>query len=151
MLALFRKFATLKHHRMIINLKNAFIALILSLGLLPAAVTAQSTTDSLVSIRTPEGEILVKLYEDTPLHRSNFLKLAGEGFFDSTLFHRVIAGFMIQGGDPDSKNAPFNMELGNGGPGYDLPAEITLIHFHKRGVLAAAREDDKINPDRLSS
>jgi len=110
-----------------------------------------ATYDTLVVISTPKGDITLKLYDDTPLHRDNFLKLAGEGYFDSTLFHRVINGFMIQGGDPDSKNAAPEIELGNGGPGYDIPAEITPAHFHKSGVLAAAREDDKINPKRLSS
>ncbi|PKP02602.1 MAG: peptidylprolyl isomerase [Bacteroidetes bacterium HGW-Bacteroidetes-9] len=118
----------------------------------PAMGSAQaSISESIVVISTDKGDITLKLYDDTPKHRDNFLKLAAEGFFDSTLFHRVIQNFMIQGGDPDSKNAIAGTELGNGGPGYDIPAEITPAHFHKRGVLAAAREDDKINPKRLSS
>lgn len=104
-----------------------------------------------IVITTPQGEIKLKLYKDTPLHSNNFIKLAKEGFFDSTLFHRVIEGFMIQGGDPDSKGAAPGIELGNGGPGYDLPAEILPNHMHVRGVLAAARESDDVNPERKSS
>lgn len=107
--------------------------------------------DETVVISTSLGEIQLKLYKDTPLHSYNFIKLAKQGFFDSTLFHRVIEGFMIQGGDPDSKDALPGVELGNGGPGYDIPAEILPNHMHTRGALAAAREDDKVNPKRLSS
>jgi len=126
--------------------------LVLFILLLPAFVPAQSNEkETLVVIGTPKGDITLMLYDDTPLHRDNFLRLAGEGFFDSTLFHRVIRNFMIQGGDPDSKHAAAGVELGEGGPGYDLPSEINAGHFHKRGVLAAAREDDKVNPKRLSS
>lgn len=107
--------------------------------------------DETVVITTPMGSVKLKLYKDTPLHSENFIKLAKQGFFDSTLFHRVIEGFMIQGGDPDSKGAKPGVELGNGGPGYDLPAEILLNHMHRRGVLAAARESDDVNPERKSS
>ncbi|MBK6344884.1 MAG: peptidylprolyl isomerase [Bacteroidales bacterium] len=126
--------------------------LILFIMLLPVFTSAQGNErESLAVISTPKGDITLMLYNDTPLHRDNFLRLAGEGFFDSTLFHRVIRNFMIQGGDPDSKHAAAGVELGEGGPGYDLPSEIKAEHFHKRGVLAAAREDDKVNPKRLSS
>lgn len=107
--------------------------------------------DETILISTPYGDIELKLYKDTPLHSNNFIKLASSGYFDSTLFHRVIEGFMIQGGDPDSKNAMPGVELGNGGPGYDIPAEILPNHMHVRGVLAAARESDDVNPDKLSS
>jgi len=107
--------------------------------------------DETVVISTSFGDIHIKLYKDTPLHSNNFIKLTKESFFDSTLFHRVIEGFMIQGGDPDSRNAKAGVELGNGGPGYDIPAEILPNHMHVRGVLAAARESDDINPKRLSS
>ncbi len=107
--------------------------------------------DETVVISTTLGDIHVKLYKDTPLHSNNFIKLAKESYFDRTLFHRVIEGFMIQGGDPDSKGAKAGIELGNGGPGYDLPAEILPNHMHVRGVLAAARESDEVNPFRLSS
>jgi cyclophilin family peptidyl-prolyl cis-trans isomerase len=126
-------------------------SVMLLLVALPGAGSQTIGQDNLVIISTPKGDITLLLYDDTPLHHKNFLKLAGEGFFDSTLFHRVINGFMIQGGDPDSRHAAPGIELGNGGPGYDIPAEITTKHFHRRGVLAAAREDDKINPKRLSS
>ena len=98
------------------------------------------------------GDILVRLYDETPLHRDNFLKLAGEGFFDGTLFHRVIKDFMIQGGDPDSKGAPAGKSLGTGGPGYTIPAEINAKElFHKRGALSAARLGDEVNPTKESS
>lgn len=101
-----------------------------------------------VSIKTDKGEAFVKLYNETPLHRDNFLKLAKEGYFNGTLFHRVIPSFMIQGGDPDSKNAAPGTMLGDGGPAYTIPAEFNDSLFHKKGVLAAARDD---NPARASS
>lgn len=105
-----------------------------------------------VRIKTTEGDILVRLYDETPKHRDNFLKLAGEGFFDGTLFHRVIKDFMIQGGDPDSKGAPKGKMLGTGGPDYTLPAEFVYPKlFHKRGALSAARLGDEVNPERKSS
>ncbi len=107
--------------------------------------------DETIVISTSLGDIQVKLYKDTPLHSNNFIKLVKESYFDSTLFHRVIEGFMIQGGEPDSRGAKAGVELGNGGPGYDLPAEILPNHMHVRGVLAAARESDEVNPSRLSS
>jgi peptidylprolyl isomerase len=105
----------------------------------------------LVLIETEFGNIKVKLYNETPLHRDNFLKLADEGFYNGTLFHRVIKEFMIQGGDPDSKNASPEMALGNGGPGYTIPAEFVSQYYHKRGALAAARLGDNINPKKESS
>ena len=98
------------------------------------------------------GDILVRLYDETPLHRDNFLKLASEGFYNGTLFHRVIKDFMIQGGDPESKGAPTGKNLGSGDAGYTIPAEIkpeTL--FHKRGALSAARLGDEVNPMKESS
>ena len=97
------------------------------------------------------GDITVRLYDETPLHRDNFLKLAAEEFFNSTLFHRVIKDFMIQGGDPNSKGAPAGMNLGSGGPGYTIPAEIQPALFHKRGALSAARLGDEVNPAKESS
>ncbi len=137
---------------MLRKLHRPFLIFLLTLlTALPAAFSQTTGQENLVVINTPKGDILLMLYDDTPKHRDNFLKLASEGFFDSTLYHRVINGFMIQGGDPDSRHAAAGVELGNGGPGYDIPAEITPAHFHRRGVLAAAREDDKINPKRLSS
>lgn len=105
-----------------------------------------------IRIKTTEGDILVRLYDETPKHRDNFLKLAKEGYFDGTLFHRVIKDFMIQGGDPDSKGAPKGKMLGTGGPDYTIPAEFVYPkYFHKRGALSAARLGDEVNPDRESS
>ncbi len=105
-----------------------------------------------IRIKTTEGEIVVRLYDETPKHRDNFIKLVKDGFFDGTLFHRVIKDFMIQGGDPDSKGAPKGKMLGTGGPGYTIPAEFVYPKlFHKRGALSAARLGDEINPERESS
>ena len=104
-----------------------------------------------IKIITDSGEIVIRLYNQTPLHRDNFIKLAKQGYFDSTLFHRVINHFMIQGGDPDSKHALPGVELGNGGPAYTIPAEFDSTLFHKKGVLAAAREGDDVNPKRACS
>jgi len=97
------------------------------------------------------GDIIVRLYDETPIHRDNFIKLAKEGYYDGTLFHRVIKDFMIQGGDPDSKGAPAGKMLGVGGPDYTLEAEIKPDLLHKRGALAAARQGDEVNPERRSS
>jgi peptidylprolyl isomerase/peptidyl-prolyl cis-trans isomerase B (cyclophilin B) len=114
--------------------------------------TIMANENPKVLIETSMGNITVELYNDTPLHRDNFLKLVGEGFYEGTLFHRVIRNFMIQGGDPDSKGAPAGKSLGTGGPGYTIPAEIVYpTHFHKRGALAAARQADQVNPERASS
>lgn len=104
-----------------------------------------------VKISTPKGECIVRLYNETPLHRDNFLKLTKAGFYNGTVFHRVIKNFMIQGGDPDSKTAKPEDELGNGGPKYTIPAEFRDSLFHKKGVLAAAREGDNVNPEKASS
>ena len=105
-----------------------------------------------VKISTTLGDITVRLYDETPIHRDNFLKLAAEGYFNGTLFHRVIKDFMIQGGDPDSKGAPAGKSLGSGGPSYTLPAEIDPQKlFHKRGALSAARLGDEVNPKKESS
>ena len=102
-------------------------------------------------IQTLLGDIVVRLYDETPIHRDNFVKLVKEGYYDGTLFHRVIKDFMIQGGDPDSKGAPAGKMLGVGGPDYTLEAEIKDGLFHKRGALAAARQGDEVNPERRSS
>ena len=104
-----------------------------------------------VKIQTMLGDIVVRLYDETPIHRDNFVKLVKEGYYDGTLFHRVIKDFMIQGGDPDSKDAPAGKMLGMGGPDYTLEAEIKDGLFHKRGALAAARQGDEVNPERRSS
>ena len=103
---------------------------------------------SKIRITTTEGDIIVRLYDETPIHRDNFIKLAKEGYFNGTLFHRVIKDFMIQGGDPESKGAPRGKRLGSGGPEYTLKAEICpQTCFHKRGALSAARLGDEVNPN----
>jgi Peptidyl-prolyl cis-trans isomerase (rotamase) - cyclophilin family len=104
-----------------------------------------------VKLTTDSGTIVLRLYDKTPLHRDNFIKLVKQHYYDSLLFHRVIKGFMIQGGDPESKRGLPHIQLGNGGPGYTIPAEFDTGLFHKRGVLAAAREGDNVNPLKASS
>ena len=124
---------------------------------LPAFVFAQQdtvTTDTRQRVRfeTTLGDIVIALYDETPIHRDNFLKLVKEGYYDSLLFHRVIEDFMIQTGDPDSRHAAPGQYLGEGGPDYELPAEIRLPNiYHRRGAVAAAREADAENPERKSS
>ena len=119
----------------------------LTLSFIFTMTQAQTT----VEFETTSGSFRILLYEDTPKHKDNFLKLVNEGYYDSLLFHRVIPGFMVQAGDPNSRNAPAGMNLGNGGPSYTIPAEIHADHFHKRGALAAARLPDQVNPDKNSS
>lgn len=105
-----------------------------------------------LDVVTTSGNFKIRLYDDTPLHRDNFLKLAKEGYYDGVLFHRVINDFMVQTGDPESKEAPAGTMLGSGGPGYQIPAEIVYPkHYHKYGALAAARTGDEMNPERKSS
>jgi peptidyl-prolyl cis-trans isomerase B (cyclophilin B) len=104
-----------------------------------------------VLLQTSMGDIVIRLSDSTPLHRDNFLKLVKVGFYDSILFHRVIKDFMIQGGDPESKNAPSGIQLGNGDVGFTIPAEFDSILIHKKGALAAARMGDDINPKKESS
>lgn len=101
-----------------------------------------------VRIITPKGECLLKLYDETPLHRDNFVKLVREGYYNDLMFHRVINHFMIQGGDPDSRYAAEKQQLGEGGPDYTIPAEFNDSLFHKKGVIGAARDD---NPEKASS
>lgn len=111
--------------------------------------TKEITT--MVLISTNYGDMKAILYNETPLHRDNFIKLVKEGYYDGTLFHRVIDGFMIQGGDPDSKTAKPKQMLGQGGPGYTIPAEFKQELIHKKGALAAARMGDNVNPQKASS
>ncbi len=111
--------------------------------------TKEITT--MVLISTNYGDMKAILYNETPLHRDNFIKLVKEGYYDGTLFHRVIDGFMIQGGDPNSKTAKPNQQLGQGGPGYTVPAEFKQELIHKKGALAAARMGDNVNPQKASS
>lgn len=102
-------------------------------------------------MQTAMGDIVIHLSDSTPLHRDNFLKLVKVGYYDSVLFHRVIRNFMIQGGDPNSKRAAPGVPLGDGGPGYTVPAEFRTTLFHKKGVIAAARMGDNVNPQKASS
>ncbi len=104
-----------------------------------------------VEMVTTRGTMIIRLSDSTPLHRNNFLKLVKQHYYDSVLFHRVIKNFMIQGGDPDSKRAKPGMSLGNGGPSYTVPAEFRSTLFHEKGVIAAAREGDDVNPSKASS
>ena len=104
-----------------------------------------------VIIHTDYGDMIIELSDSTPGHRDNFLKLASEGFYNDLLFHRVIEGFMIQGGDPESKDATPGARLGSGGPGYTIDAEMRADHLHFKGALAAARQGDQANPARKSS
>lgn len=104
-----------------------------------------------VLMQTSMGDIVIRLSDSTPLHRDNFLKLVKKKYYDSVLFHRVIQNFMIQAGDPNSKTAKAGLGLGNGGPGYTIPAEFRTTLFHKKGVIAAARMGDNVNPQKASS
>lgn len=112
---------------------------------------ADTNKERIVQVETEFGAIKIKLYNETPLHRDNFIKLINEGFYTDLLFHRVIQGFMVQGGDPDSKNAQPGQMLGRGDLGYTVPAEINPKFFHRKGVLAAARQGDQVNPEKRSS
>jgi len=127
-------------------MKKLFTLSLLLLTL--TSVFAKAPKNQYVRIKTSYGECVIRLYNETPQHRDNFIKLAKKGFYNGTLFHRVIQDFMIQGGDPTSKNAKPGIELGDGDVGYTIPAEFRDSLFHKRGVLAAARDD---NPQKASS
>ncbi len=128
-----------------------FLLITLSIAAIACGNKEKKSNETVVSIKTKLGEIKVKLYDDTPEHRKNFLKLVNEGFYNDLLFHRVINHFMIQGGDPMSRNAGKNILLGGGSPGYTIPAEIIPKHFHKKGALAAARRGGRANPEKRSS
>lgn len=121
----------------------------------PQEEMTEQTTDTAsvkVLVKTTAGDFTVLLYGDTPRHRDNFVRLVGEGYYDSTLFHRVIKDFMVQAGDPESRKAAPGAQLGAGGPDYKIDAEIVYPrHFHKRGALAAARQGDQVNPMKKSS
>ena len=111
----------------------------------------EESKETVVLLQTTMGDITLKLYNETPLHRDNFIKLVEEGYYDGLLFHRVIKNFMIQGGDPNSRNAQPGQMLGHGGPNYTIPAEILPQFSHKKGALAAARMPDHVNPQKASS
>lgn len=127
-----------------------FAAVLLVSGCTKADVAPESTMTDYYEIETRFGTMTIGLYDATPQHRDNFRKLVEEGFYDGTTFHRVIAGFMAQGGDPNSKDDD-PMNDGSGGPGYTIPAEFNPDYFHKKGALAAARQGDQVNPMRASS
>ena len=139
-------------HNFQFSIFNFQLTLLLFLPCLAFAQTPTDTTQTEVLLETNMGNIRVALYNDTPLHRDNFLKLVREGFYDGTLFHRVIADFMIQGGDSTTRHAKPGETVGLHSPDYTVPAEFVFPkHFHKRGALAAAREGDNENPERASS
>jgi len=123
------------------------ICLFVSFLVLHAAVYAAAPPHKYVRIATPKGACIVLLYDETPLHRDNFIRLVREGYYNDLLFHRVIENFMIQGGDPDSRYAAERQQLGDGGPAYTIPAEFVDSLFHKKGAIGAARDD---NPDKAS-
>jgi len=128
-------------------MNRSIFALILGFALLFSACDSRKK----VIIETEYGNMTAVLYDETPQHRDNFIKLAKEGFYDDLLFHRIIKGFMIQGGDPDSKGAAPGQRLGMGGPGYTIPAEFVDQHIHLKGALAAARTGGPSNPEKASS
>ena len=111
----------------------------------------EAPTDCRILMKTSKGDITIQLYDETPDHRDNMISLIKQDYYDSLVFHRVIKGFMAQGGDPNSKNAKPNANLGSGGPGYTIPAEINEKLVHYSGALAAARQGDQVNPDKKSS
>jgi cyclophilin family peptidyl-prolyl cis-trans isomerase len=115
------------------------------------ATSCAQKSDYVITIKTNQGDMIAILYDETPKHKANFIKLAKEHYFDSLLFHRVIAGFMIQGGDPNSKKARPGESLGNGGPGYTVDAEFNPKFFHEKGSFSAARLSDGQNPTKASS
>lgn len=138
------------------NKRYLFILLIilfLGMSCESKKATSKEANDNVcVDIETTMGHIKVKLYNETPAHRDNFIKLVKEGYYNGTLFHRVINKFMIQGGDGDSRNAKPGQRLGMGDPGYTIPAEFVYPrYFHKKGALAAARQGDNVNPKKASS
>jgi cyclophilin family peptidyl-prolyl cis-trans isomerase len=130
---------------------NKSILSLLLIACLFSACAQQSKKEQVVTIKTKYGDMVAILYDETPKHKANFLKLAKAKFYDSLLFHRVITEFMIQGGDPDSKKATADQPLGRGGPGYTVDAEINPKFFHEKGALSAARLADGINPTKASS
>ena len=139
------------------NMKTNYLLIIavIAVALTACGSGSKKTTNmekrTQVKFETTLGDIVVELYNETPKHRDNFIKLAKEGMYDSTLFHRVIRQFMIQAGAPDSKTANATAQLGGGDVGYTIPAEFVPKYFHKKGALAAARMGDDVNPERESS
>jgi len=131
--------------------ETIFCIFLISIFIFSCGNKAKSDIGSSVVIKTGYGMIKIKLFDQTPQHRDNFLKLVAEGFYDDLLFHRVIKNFMIQGGDPASKGAAAGVQLGGGGPDYTIPAEFNPELIHKKGALSAARTGDQVNPEKRSS
>jgi len=130
----------------------SIVSMVMIFFLLSLPSRAQSSQEETrIKIETSLGDMLIKLYNETPAHRDNMIKLINEGFYRDQLFHRVIKDFMIQGGDPHSTGAEKGQRLGMGGPGYTIPAEFNKNLIHKKGALAAARKGDAVNPEQASS
>jgi peptidylprolyl isomerase len=128
------------------------VLLIIINALIATSCAKRNDLEPEIKFKTTAGNITVRLYAETPKHRDNFLKLVEAGYYDGVLFHRVIADFMIQAGDPESKNAKRNQELGSGDVKFTIPAEIVYPkYYHKKGALAAARQGEDMNPERASS
>jgi len=138
---------------MLKNYLNApIVYIMIAFVFLSVPLKAQGTlSEQLIKIETSKGDMLIKLYDETPAHRDNMIKLINEGFYKDQLFHRVIKDFMIQGGDPHSTGAEKGQRLGSGNPGYTVPAEFHKDLIHKKGALAAARKGDNANPEQASS
>jgi peptidyl-prolyl cis-trans isomerase B (cyclophilin B) len=132
-------------------MNRAIFLMILMASSIVISCAQNKKTDYVVTIKTPYGDMVAILYDETPKHKQNFIKLAQEKYFDSLLFHRVIPQFMIQGGDPNSKKATPGQPLGSGGPGYTVDAEFVPTLFHHKGALSAARMPDNVNPSKASS
>lgn len=129
-----------------------FVCVICTFLFLSAPLEAQDEKNvQLIKVETSKGNMLIKLYNETPAHRDNMIKLVKEGFYTNQMFHRVIKDFMVQGGDPHSTDAEKGQRLGSGGPGYTVPAEFHKNLIHKKGALAAARKGDQVNPEQASS
>lgn len=127
------------------------IALVLTALITLGMLNENQAQSAKVKLKTSMGDITIVLYDDTPMHRDNFLELIEKNFYDGILFHRVMSQFMIQAGDPNSKDAKPGTQLGAGGPGYTIPAEFRPNLWHKKGALAAARQPDQVNPKKASS
>ena len=135
----------------IINYKSLIFSFLVIFVFACDAQIKDNVPGTKVKIKTTAGNITIKLYNETPLHQKNFIKLVNEKYYDGVLFHRVIKDFMIQGGDPDSKTATKGQQLGGGGPNYTLDAEFNPKFIHKKGALSAARTGDNMNPEKKSS
>ena len=132
-------------------LQKKILIFTMIIGLSGLSFNVNESNTQFIIITTPYGDMKLALYNETPGHRDNFVRLVQENYYNGTLFHRVIKDFMIQGGDPDSKGASASQNLGRGGPGYTIPAEVNHRFIHKKGALSAARQPDNVNPMKESS